>query len=84
MGVAIVSDTCHYLPRETLTAEGIHEVGLYVRWPEGAQRECDIPDYDAYYRRLGPRSKLSTTSQPSMGISRPSIQPLPDAGQEIV
>ena len=30
--VAIVSDTCHYLPRELVAAHGIHEVSLYVHW----------------------------------------------------
>ena len=72
MGVAIVSDTCHYLPRETLTAEGIHEVSLYVRWPEGAQRECDILDYDAYYHRLATEAQLPTTSSRRSVTSWPS------------
>jgi fatty acid-binding protein DegV len=30
MPVAIVSDTCHYLPSELVAANGIHEVSLYV------------------------------------------------------
>ena len=73
MSVAIVTDTCHYLPRELVASEGIHEVSLYVHWPEGAQRESEITDYDAYYQRLGvrsraarpPRSRRSATSWPS-------------------
>ena len=84
MGVAIVSDTCHYLPRETLDAEGIHEVSLYVRWPEGAERESDIRDYDAYYHRLGTEAQLPTTSQPSIGDFLAVYEPLLDAGDEIV
>jgi len=84
MGVAIVSDTCHYLPRETVSAEGIHEVSLYVRWPEGVQRESDLRDYDAYYRRLGTEAQLPTTSQPSIGDFLAVYEPLLDAGDEIV
>ena len=52
MSVAVVSDTCHYLPPGLAAAEGIHQVSLYVRWPEGDQRESEISDYDAYYARL--------------------------------
>jgi DegV family protein with EDD domain len=84
MSVAIVSDTCHYLPAELLASEGIHEVSLYVHWPEGAQRESDIVDYDAYYRRLGSVSDLPTTSQPSIGDFLAVYEPLLEDGGEIV
>ena len=84
MSVAIVSDTCHYMPRELVAEQGIHEVSLYVRWPEGAQRESDIVDYDAYYRRLGAEPELPTTSQPSIGDFLVVYEPLLDAGHEIV
>ena len=84
MGVAIVSDTCHYLPGELVSAHSVHEVSLYVRWPEGAQRESEISDYDAYYRRLGSEADLPTTSQPSIGDFLEVYEPLLDAGHEIV
>jgi DegV family protein with EDD domain len=84
MSVAIVSDTCHYLPRELAAEQGIHQVSLYVHWPEGAVRESEITDYDAYYRRLGSQATLPTTSQPSIGDFLAVYGPLLDAGQEIV
>jgi DegV family protein with EDD domain len=84
MSVAIVSDTCHYLPVELTAQQGIHQVSLYVHWPEGAQRENEISDYDAYYRRLGADSALPTTSQPSIGDFLDVYEPLLDGGQEIV
>jgi DegV family protein with EDD domain len=84
MSVAIVTDTCHYLPAELAAAQGIHQVSLYIHWPEGAQRESDISDYDAYYRRLGSDSALPTTSQPSIGDFLGVYEPLLDAGDEIV
>jgi DegV family protein with EDD domain len=84
MSVAIVSDTCHYLPPEVVAEQGIHEVSLYVRWPEGAQRESEITDYDAYYRRLGREADLPSTSQPSIGDFLAVYEPLLDAGHEIV
>jgi DegV family protein with EDD domain len=84
MSVAIVSDSCHYLPRELVQEHEIHEVSLYVRFPEGAQRESEIEDYDAYYRRLGSDADLPTTSQPSIGDFLEVYEPLLDAGHEIV
>lgn len=84
MSVAIVSDTCHYLPPAVVAEQGIHEVSLYVRWPEGAQRESEITDYEGYYRRLGGDAELPSTSQPSIGDFLSVYAPLLDAGQEIV
>ena len=84
MGVAIVSDTCHYLPAKLVAEHAVHEVSLYIRWPEGAQRESDIDDYGAYYRRLGSEAQLPTTSQPSIGDFLEVYEPLLDAGHEIV
>jgi DegV family protein with EDD domain len=84
MGVAIVSDTCHYLPGELVSAYSLHEVSLYIRWPEGAQRESEIADYSAYYSRLGSEAELPTTSQPSIGDFLEVYEPLLEAGNEIV
>jgi DegV family protein with EDD domain len=84
MAVAIVTDTCHYLPQALVTEQGIHEVSLYIRFPEGAQRESEITDYDAYYRRLGSAAELPTTSQPSIGDFLEVYEPLLETGHEIV
>jgi DegV family protein with EDD domain len=84
MAVAIVSDTCHYLPAELAAEQEIHQVSLYVHWPEGSVRESEITDYDAYYSRLGADADLPTTSQPSIGDFLAVYEPLLDAGREIV
>src|SRR6202020_2168270 len=84
MRVAIVSDTCHYLPAELAQEQGIHQVSLYVHWAEGAQREADIPHYDEYSRRLGSGGALPTTSQPSIGDFLAVYEPLLERGDEIV
>jgi len=84
MNVAIVTDTCHYLPPDLVTEQEIHEVSLYVNWPEGHQRESEIADYGAYYQRLGASKDLPTTSQPSNGDFLAVYEPLLDAGREIV
>ena len=55
-----------------------------MRWPEGDQRESDITDYDAYYKRLGASADLPSTSQPSIGDFLAVYEPLLDAGHEIV
>ena len=84
MPVALVSDTCHYLPRELIAAHGIHEVSLYIHWDGQSQRESELTDYDAYYERLRTSSDLPTTSQPSIGDFLAVYEPLLDDGFEIV
>src|SRR6201995_2577374 len=84
MKVAVVSDTCHYLPAAVVAEQEIHQVSLYVHWPDGAERESDISDYDAYYRRLGGNGALPTPSQPSIGAFLAVYEPLLAAGREIV
>src|SRR5436305_1477781 len=84
MAVAIVTDTCHYLPQALLESNAIHEVSLYVRWPEGAERESEIADYAAFYERLRRATELPTTSQPSIGDFLGVYEPLLERGDEIV
>ena len=82
--VAVVTDTCHYLPRQLVAARGIHEVSLYVHWDEREDREADLPDFDAYYDHLRTAKRLPTTSQPSIGDFVAVYEPLLAAGHEIV
>jgi len=84
MAVAIVSDTCHYLPRDVVKAHAIHEVSLYIHWPHETVRESEISDYDAYYARLRTAAELPTTSQPSIGDFLAVYEPLLDAGSDVV
>jgi DegV family protein with EDD domain len=84
MPVAIVSDSCTYLPADVADAAGIHRVSLYVHWPDGAERETEIVDLGGYYRRLAGSPELPTTSQPSIGDFLAVYEPLLAAGQDIV
>ncbi len=84
MPVAIVTDTCHYMPRELLTEHDIHQVSLYIRWGSEAQRESDIADYDRYYEYLRSETYLPTTSQPSIGDFLEVYEPLLDDGMDII
>jgi DegV family protein with EDD domain len=84
MAVAIVSDTCHYLPRASVEAHAIHQVSLYVHWQEETVRESEIDDYDAYYARLGAAAELPTTSQPSIGDFLAVYEPLLEQGSDVV
>ena len=84
MAVAIVTDTCHYLPPAMIAANGIHQVSLYVHWQDEIQREAEIVDYASYYERLRTADQLPTTSQPSIGDFLAVYEPLLDAGDEIV
>ncbi len=84
MAVTIVTDTCHYMPRELLTEHDIHEVSLYIHWGSEAQRESDITDYDGYYGYLRTEAFLPTTSQPSIGDFLEVYEPLLDDGKDII
>src|SRR3954447_12514315 len=83
-GVAVVTDTTHYLPRDLADSEGIHQVSLYVNWPDGAEREIDMPNFDAFYDRLRAASELPTTSQPSIRDFLAVYEPLVAAGSDVV
>jgi DegV family protein with EDD domain len=82
--VAVVSDTCHYLPRKLVERNHIHEVSLYVHRGGRTERESDLRDYDAYYAELGAAVELPTTSQPSIGDFLAVYEPLLDQGSDIV
>jgi DegV family protein with EDD domain len=84
MPVAIVTDTCHYLPQTLLDSNGIHQVSLYVHWGEDTERESDISGYGDFYERLRTASELPTTSQPSIGDFLAVYEPLLDRGEDIV
>jgi DegV family protein with EDD domain len=84
MAVAIVTDTCHYLPQELIDAHGIRQVSLYIHRGGQAQRESEITDYDDYYEQLRTARELPTTSQPSIGDFLGVYEPLLDTGNEIV
>jgi DegV family protein with EDD domain len=84
MPVALVTDYCHYLPRELAERCGLHEVSLYVHRHGNAVRESEIVDYNAYYESLADAAELPTTSQPSIGDFLATYEPLIAAGNEIV
>jgi DegV family protein with EDD domain len=82
--VAVVTDTTHYLPRETVTELGVGEVSLYVNDGEHTEREADIVDLAAFYDALRTASSLPTTSQPSIGDFLAVYEPLVRDGRDIV
>lgn len=84
MGVAIVTDTCHYLGPELVARHGIHQVSLYVHRGNETIPELELSDLDAYYARLGRDPDLPTTSQPSIGDFLAVYEPLLADGHEIV
>jgi DegV family protein with EDD domain len=82
--VAVVTDTTHYLPRETVAELGVGEVSLYVNDGEHAEREADIVDLSAFYDALRAASTLPTTSQPSIGDFLAVYEPLVDDDRDVV
>jgi DegV family protein with EDD domain len=82
--VAVVTDTTHYLPRETVAELGVGEVSLYVNDGEHAEREADILDLAAFYGQLRTAAALPTTSQPSIGDFLAVYEPLVRDGHDVV
>ena len=82
--VAVVTDTTHYLPRETVAELGVGEVSLYVNDGDRAEREADIVDLTAFYDALRTADTLPTTSQPSIGDFLAVYEPLVRDGRDIV
>jgi DegV family protein with EDD domain len=82
-GVAVVTDSTSYLPRELVAARGINEVSLYVRDGSGQRRELDIDDYERFYDDLRAAAQLPTTSQPSIGDFAAVYEPLLAEGRDI-
>jgi DegV family protein with EDD domain len=83
-GVAVVTDSTHYLPRWLADMEGVHQVSLYVGWGGEHERELDLDGFDGFYQRLRSDREVPTTSQPSIGDFLTVWEPLIDADQDIV
>src|SRR3954470_16204463 len=84
-GVAVVTDTTQYLPREVVERHGLHLVSLYVNWGGRTDRESDLPDYDAFYEHLRTsHGDLPSTSQPSVGDFLAAYEPLIEDGADIL
>ena len=83
-GVAVVTDSTPYLPRELIERWGIHQVSLYVGWDGDLRPEDEYDDLDAFYARLRASPRLPTTSQPSVGDFLDRFQPLLSAGRDVV
>jgi DegV family protein with EDD domain len=83
-GVAVVTDTTHYLGQEVVRRHGLHEVSLYVNWDGRTDRESDLADYDAFYRHMRTAATLPSTSQPSVGDFLAVFEPLLERGDSLL
>ena len=72
--VAIVVDTTHYMPRELVEANGLHEVSLYVNQGDRHERESDMPDFDAFYEGLRTSAQLPTRHAMEWGFGNRSLK----------
>jgi len=82
--VAVVTDTCHYLPRSRVERFGLVEVPLHVHLDGEDHRESDLTDLAAYYARLRDLQGLPTTSQPAIGEFLAAYEPLLAGGADVV
>ena len=83
-GVAVVTDTTHYLPAEVAARHRLHMVSLYVNWDGRTDRESDLPDYDAFYDHMRSATTLPSTSQPSVGDFLAVYEPLIEEGADVL
>jgi DegV family protein with EDD domain len=83
-GVAVVTDTTHYLPSDVVERHGLRLVSLYVNWDGRTDRESDLADYDAFYDHMRSAATLPSTSQPSVGDFLAVYEPLLDAGSDVL
>jgi DegV family protein with EDD domain len=83
-GVALVTDTTHYLPAEVVQRHELHLVSLYVNWNNRTDRESDMPDYDGFYAHMRTAATLPSTSQPSVGDFLAVYEPLLEAGNDVL
>jgi DegV family protein with EDD domain len=83
-GVAVVTDTTHYLPAEVVARHELHMVSLYVNWDDRTDREIDLPDYNAFYDHMRSAATLPSTSQPSVGDFLTVYEPLLEAGDDVL
>jgi DegV family protein with EDD domain len=83
-GVAVVTDSTSYLPRELVDRWTIREVSLYVGWEGDLRPEHHYHDLDAFYVRLRESPRLPTTSQPSVGDFLAIYEPLVGAGRDVI
>jgi fatty acid kinase fatty acid binding subunit len=83
-GVAVVTDTTHYLPADVVERHDLHLVALYVNWNDRTDRETDLPDYDAFYDHMRSAATLPSTSQPSVGDFLTVYEPLLEAGDDVL
>ncbi len=83
-GVAIVTDSTTYLPRELIDRWSITPVSLYVGWGGDLRPEHEYADLDAFYARLRDSPQLPKTSQPSVGDFLAVYRPLLEQGRDVV
>jgi DegV family protein with EDD domain len=83
-GVALVTDTTPYLPRELIERWRINEISLYVGWDGELRREDEYDDLDAFYAKLHSSTLLPTTSQPSVGDFLACYEPLVESGRDVL
>jgi DegV family protein with EDD domain len=83
-GVAIVTDTTTYLPRELIERWSISTVSLYVGWDGDLRPEREYGDLEAFYARLHASPQLPKTSQPSAGDFLAVYRPLLEQGRDVV
>jgi DegV family protein with EDD domain len=83
-GVAVVSDSNAYLPKQLAEANGITMLQQYVCFADGRRLHEDDIDLDAFFEELRGTEQLPTTSNPTSEDFKAAYQELLKSAEAIV
>src|SRR3954449_4436843 len=83
-GVAVVSDSNAYLPKQLAEANGIVMLQQYVNFGDGRRVHEDEVDLDAFFEEMRSAEQLPTTTHPTTDDFRAAYEELLDTSDGIV
>jgi DegV family protein with EDD domain len=83
-GVAVVSDSNAYLPKQLAEANGLTMLQQYVHFADGRRVHEDEVDLDAFFEEMRSAEQLPTTSHPTIEDFRAAYEELLKSAESIV
>src|SRR4051794_4622770 len=83
-GVAVVSDSNAYLPKQLASANGLTMLQQYVCFSDGRRVHEDEIDLDAFFEEMRSTEQLPTTSHPTTDDFRAAYEDLLKSGAEAI
>jgi DegV family protein with EDD domain len=83
-GVAVVSDSNAYIPKQLAEANGLTMLQQYVLYGDGRRMHEDEVDLDAFFEEIRSAEQLPTTSHPTTEDFRAAYEELLKSAESIV